>query len=390
MEYNHNVAKTLKFNMSLRGAAPRASSMIEKAMKRFLLSSLLFLLALSACITTTPIIPTRTPPQPMDTAMSPTTQPDPIPASVTLQRGINLGNMLEAPNEGEWGLRVQEEYFDLIKEAGFDFVRLPLRWNTHAEASTPYTIDPSFFFRVDQVVDWALERDLTIILDFHHYEEIMSDPWGNKERYLAIWKQVAEHYQDYPSKVLFELLNEPNSRLDAVLWNEYLLESLNTLRETNPAREVIIGPVNWNAYDQISTLDMPQDEHIIVTFHYYLPFQFTHQGAEWVNGSDPWLGATWDSMDAEKAEITNHFDSVADWAQRHNVRILLGEFGAYSKAPQDSRVRWTEFVRSEAERHGFAWSYWEFAAGFGIYDPEAKAWREDLLKALIPQERVIK
>jgi len=75
---------------------------------------------------------------------------------------------------------------------------------------------------------------------------------------------------------------------------------------------------------------------------------------------------------------------VADWAQRHKVRILLGEFGAYSKADMDSRVRWTEFVRSEAERHGFAWAYWEFASGFGVYDPDAKVWREDLLEALIP------
>ncbi len=318
--------------------------------------------------------------------MPPTTQPESVTASVTLRRGVNFGNMLEAPNEGEWGLYVQEEYFDLVKEAGFDFVRLPVRWSTHAEESAPYTIDPAFFARVDDIVDWALERDLAIIVDFHHYEEIMPDPWGNKERYLGIWKQVAEHYRDYPSNVLFELLNEPNDQLDASLWNQYALESLSIVRATNPTRDVIIGPVNWNAYDWISTLDVPDDEHIIATFHYYLPFQFTHQGADWVGEeSQKWLGTTWDATDAEKAEITSNFDSVADWAERHeNVRILLGEFGAYSQADMPSRVRWTEFVRSEAERHGFAWAYWEFGSGFGIYDPYAKVWREELLKALIP------
>jgi endoglucanase len=293
--------------------------------------------------------------------------------------------MLEAPNEGDWGFTVKEEYFDLIKEAGFDFVRLPVRWSTHAEASKPYTIDPAFFARVDEVVDWALERDLAIIVDFHHYEEIMPDPWGNEARYLGIWKQLADHYQDYPANVLFELLNEPNDQLDASLWNAYLLEALDIVRETNSTRDVVIGPVNWNAYDWLSTLDVPNDEHIIVTFHYYLPFQFTHQGASWVEGSDPWLGTTWKATETEKAEITGHFDLVSSWSQRHgDIRILLGEFGAYSKAPQDSRLRWTEFVRSEAERHGFAWAYWEFAAGFGIYDPEAEAWRDDLREALIP------
>jgi endoglucanase len=100
--------------------------------------------------------------------------------------------------------------------------------------------------------------------------------------------------------------------------------------------------------------------------------------------SNQWLGAEWGS-DAEKAEIVNHFDTVADWSKRRgNDRMLLGEFGAYSKADMESRVRWTAFVREQAEVHGFAWAYWEFASGFGAYDPQAKVWRESLLRALIP------
>jgi endoglucanase len=289
--------------------------------------------------------------------------------------------MLEAPNEGEWGLTVQEEYFDLVKEAGFDFVRLPVRWSTHAGQNPPYTIDPAFFARIDQVVGWALERDLTIIVNIHHYEEMASDPWSHKDRFLGLWRQVAGHYKDQPYEVVFELFNEPNGQFDAALWNQYLVEALAVVRETNPTRSVIIGPVNWNAYDWLSTLDVPEDEHLIVTFHYYLPFQFTHQGAEWAGDeAQKWLGTTWDGTDAQKAEVTGHFDVVADWAKQHeNVRILLGEFGAYNRAPQDSRVRWTEFMRSEAERHGFAWAYWEFGSGFGAYDPSVGAWRDDLL-----------
>jgi endoglucanase len=317
----------------------------------------------------------------------PTSQPEPTATPDTrieLQRGVNLGNMLEAPNEGEWGLTVREEYFDLIKDAGFDFVRLPVRWSTHAQQEPPYPIDPEFLVRVDQVVNWAVEQDLAIILDFHHYEEIMKEPETHRDRYLGISKQLAEHYKDSPSNVLFELLNEPFDQLNASLWNEYLASSLAVIRETNPERDVIVGPVNWNAYDQLSTLELPDDEHLIATFHYYLPFPFTHQGAEWVDGSKPWLGTTWEATEAQKAEVVGHFDEAAGWAKERNVRLLLGEFGAYSKAPLESRVRWTEFVRSEAERHGFAWAYWEFASGFGIYNPAAKSWRQDLLKALIP------
>ena len=318
----------------------------------------------------------------MTSTVIPTEQP--VPLISTLHRGVNFGNMLEAPNEGEWGLTVKDEYFDLVKEAGFDFVRLPVRWNAHAEEEYPYIIDPSFFARVDEVVNWALKRDLTIIVDFHHYEEMAWDPWSHKDRFLGVWTQVAEHYKDYPSNVLFELLNEPNDQLNASLWNQYLVEALAIVRETNPTRDVVIGPVSWNAYDWLSTLDVPDDEHLIVTFHYYLPFQFTHQGAEWIGDeSNQWLGTEWGS-DAEKAELTRHFDEVAAWAKRKNIRILLGEFGVYGRADMADRVRWTTFAREQAEAHGFAWAYWELASGFGAYDPSAGAWRGDLLRALIP------
>ena len=310
-----------------------------------------------------------------------------IPTNVTLKHGMNLGNMLEAPHEGDWGLAVKEEYFELIKDAGFDFVRLPIRWNAHAGESTPYTIDPAFFARVDQVVAWALQRHLTIILDFHNYGEIMTQPQDNRARFVAIWKQIAEHYQNYPPQGMFELLNEPNDWLNAAVWNVYLRSALRAIRQSNPWREVIIRSAQWGTYDWITTLDVPDDPHIMVTFHYYEPFRFTHQGADWVGqDTSSWVGTTWDGTQAEKTAIEDNFNVVADWAKQHRVHILLGEFGAYSPADMASRVRWTSFVAREAERHGFAWAYWEFAAGFGVYDPDKNVWRTELLNALIPSE----
>jgi hypothetical protein len=66
--------------------------------------------------------------------MPPTPTKTPI-SLVMLARGVNMGNMLEAPNEGDWGSYVQQEYFDLIKQAGFDFVRLPVNWKAHTTGS---------------------------------------------------------------------------------------------------------------------------------------------------------------------------------------------------------------------------------------------------------------
>src|SRR5512140_2404129 len=80
-----------------------------------------------------------------------------LDAGSALRRGMNLGNMLEAPNEGDWGLMVRPGYFSLIRQAGFDFVRLPIRWSAHADPEPPYGIYPNFLDRIDQVVGWALQ-----------------------------------------------------------------------------------------------------------------------------------------------------------------------------------------------------------------------------------------
>ncbi len=184
---------------------------------------------------------------------------------------------------------------------------------------------------------------------------------------------------------MFELLNEPNDWLNAATWNDYARDALQVIRVSNPKRVVIIDSPESSYYAWINTLEVPHDLHVMVTFHYYNPFRFTHQGADWVGvDTSSWLGTQWLGTDAEKAAIERDFDVVSAWAQRQHVRILLGEFGAYSKADMPSRIRWTSFVAQTAERHGFPWAYWEFAAGFGVYDPVAKTWRLDLLQALIP------
>jgi endoglucanase len=80
-----------------------------------------------------------------------------------------------------------------------------------------------------------------------------------------------------------------------------------------------------------------------------------------------------------------YLEYAAAWGKANNRPIFMGEFGAYSKADQASRVRWTSFMRSESEKRNFSWAYWEFGAGFGAYDRTTKAWRQDLLGALVPK-----
>ncbi len=324
-----------------------------------------------------------------DAAMDATPTPaktDPFELNRRLGRGVNLGNALEAPQEGEWGMTLREEYFKLIGDAGFDAVRIPIRWSAHADESEPFTIDPAFFERVDWAIEQAMSNDLLAVINIHHYEEIMQDPQAHKGRFLALWKQIAEHYQGYSAELLFELLNEPNTGLGPSTWNTFLQETISAVRQSNPKRALVVGPANWNNVSMLGFLELPDDDNLIVTVHYYDPFQFTHQGAEWVEGSDPWLGTTWEGTEIEMSGVLRSLDAAASWGEKHNRPLFLGEFGAYGKADIDSRARWTSFVAREAEKRDMSWAYWEFGAGFGVYDRARRGWNQRLLDALLPQD----
>lgn len=304
-------------------------------------------------------------------------------ANQRLGRGINLGNFLEVPRSDNWGVDIRESHLRDIKAIGFDSIRLPVKWSDYAAKSAPYTIEPSFFARVDQFIDRAEKEGLNVVLNIHHFYDLDKDPAGQLDRFVGIWKQLGEHYKNRGSFLYFELDNEPHDQLSET-WNEVLVEGLKAVRASNPTRPIIIGPPFWNGIWALSKLQVPNDPNIIVTVHMYNPHPFTHQGASWadekVRSIKDMSWGTAEDVEALNAEM----DKAAAWGKEHNRPIYLGEFGAYSAAPQESRVRWTSAVARAAEERGMSWAYWEFAAGFGIYDLGNQSWHKDLLQALLP------
>ncbi|MDX1945651.1 MAG: glycoside hydrolase family 5 protein [Pirellulaceae bacterium] len=311
-------------------------------------------------------------------------EPDIFAANKALGRGVNLGNALEAPKEGDWGIKLEESFFPQIKGAGFSHVRLPTKWSAHAGTDAPYTIEQAFFERVDWVLDQAEKHGLAVVLNVHHYDEMDSDPDAHLPRLVALWRQIAARYRDRPASLYFELLNEPHGKLnDEGKWNACIPPVLAAVRESNKTRPVIIGGAWWNGIWAVPKLKLPDDPNLIVTVHCYDPFEFTHQGASWAKGSDKWLGRTWTGSEAELKKLRDTFDIAAKYGHDHKRPIYLGEFGAYEKADLASRVAWTRAMTRAAEARGFSWAYWEFCAGFGVYDRSAAAFRPELLSALL-------
>lgn len=305
-------------------------------------------------------------------------------------RGVNLGNHLEAPNEGDWGEIIKEEYFGLISQKGFNSVRVPIRWSAHTAIDSPFTIDSVFLKRIDWVVENSLKNNLIPIIDIHHYNELFENPDNEKSKFLSIWKQLSNHYKDYSDSLFFEIMNEPNTNLTTDKWNIFFKDAISIIRKTNPTRPIIIGTANWGGVNELYNLKLPpNDTNLIVTVHYYSPFHFTHQGAEWVDSSqhpEDWIGTTWDGSYLEKLTINADMDIIKSYSNTFKVPVFIGEFGTYNKADIDSRARWTEYCSRIFESLGFSWTYWEFCAGFGVYDNDKKEWNTPILDALISDD----
>ncbi len=307
-----------------------------------------------------------------------------------LGKGINLGNALDAPYEGAWGVVLKEEYFEHIAELGFSSVRIPVRWSAHHSGTEPYIIDESFFQRVEWAVDQALQNDLRVVLNMHHYEELMENPEEQRAIFLALWEQISSKFSSYGPELYFELCNEPMDQLTPQLWNHFAQEALEVVRHTNPYRSVLIGPGLWNSVDALGELVLPEDNFLIATVHYYKPDQFTHQGAIWVEGSNAWLGTKWRATDSDTTNLLSHFDMVDAWAQTNSVPVYLGEYGALDSADTLCRVLYTSFITKEAINRQWSFAYWKYSGDFGIYDDSLNLTRDFLVDALLEPETIFK
>lgn len=291
-----------------------------------------------------------------------------------VERCINLGNGLDAPREGDWGYWIDRNHFRKIAAEGFDTVRIPVRFSAHYRDGR---ISRRFLARVDEVVGWALQYDLRVILDLHHFNEIMKDPDGQADRFIGIWKHLARHYEGASDKLIFELLNEPHGNLTNKKAADLYARAMGHIRARHPDRWVILGGDDYSSVDGLSGLPV-FDDRTVHTFHFYDPFRFTHQQAPFVDQDLPLR--RWNRPTEKRDAATR----LKRGLSHRKAPVFLGEFGVYDAAPAEDAEEWLRFVRTAAEDAGVGWCVWSFSSSFRTYETRTRDWNRGRLRALIP------
>jgi endoglucanase len=295
--------------------------------------------------------------------------------SLPVGRCVNMGNSLEPPSENEWGgKKIDADDFKRITEAGFNTVRIPVRWATHADADTPYTIDARFMARVKQVVSDARKSGLNVILNSHHFEALHADPSdANIARLAGMWTQIAAAFASVPEDHLwFEIENEPHDKFNDDNLLKVLKPALAEIRKSNPTRAVIIGGEFWSGINSLKTLTLPDDPNIVPTFHYYDPFEFTHQGATWVTNPPP-LGRVYGTAE-DRRLLEEGVAKVRAYIARTGKTPFMGEFGANERIPLYDRVKYQMTVRLAFDKLGIGMCAWGYTNTFPLWDQKAKQW----------------
>ena len=339
----------------------------------------------------------------------------PPAAAVHFKKGINLGNRLEAPNEGDWGGVIQPEDFPFIARRGFDHVRIPIRFSGHAATAAPYTIDSAFFARVDTLLDQAAAANLAVVVDLHAYDEMAADVAAHRDRFVALWTQIAARYQSRPDTVAFEPYNEPNGQLDTT-WNDVMLPAIQAIRATNPRRLLIVDSVFWADPTKLATLALPNDANIMASIHLYEPKLFTFQGQDWMGpiylttgvifpgppatpvtpvqaAKDASWANQWFNDYNTKPAATNpsgpatvaaQIALITAYHQSQGRAVYNGEWGPQDGGPLDSRVRLVTAVRQQCESAGIGWAIWEDPVHMSLFDSRAGTWLTAIIDALLP------
>lgn len=331
-----------------------------------------------------------------ETADSETAEPEETkaagPAAALLGNidiGWNLGNTLDSysgtelgKNEGlssetSWrNPKATQEMIDLVKDSGFNAVRVPVTWYNHMDSD--YVIDEEWMDRVQEVVDYVMNDDMYCIINVHH--DTGSSGWlrasdtnleKNKAMFTAIWEQVSARFADYDERLLFEGFNEilndtnewysPDSRAVEVVneLNQLFVDTVRASGGNNGERILIVNTYCAGGNSQVTKgFVLPTDsaeESLVVEAHIYQPYNFTAEEFP--------EAVTW-----KKDSLDSYLKNMYVSFMQKGIPVIIGEFGCADKDNDGERQAWAKYYVETCRNYGIKCFWWDNGTAFKLFN----------------------
>lgn len=350
-----------------------------------------------------------------ETAMQKDKDADALAFVEDMKIGWNLGNTFDAIDYGGitrdnelmyescWsGAVTTKEMIDTLKEAGFQTIRIPVSWHNHLWDENN-TISEPWLTRVQEVVDYAIEDDMYVIINIHHdtsvnYYYPSKEYLEDSTEYVAdIWTQIADRFAEYDNHLIFEALNEPRLTGTEDEWwmdNVEKEECVDAVKCINALNQTFVDVVrssggnNTSRYlmvpgycaslqgathpDFVLPADIEGNENrILLSVHAYTPYAFALQPGE--------EGGSTDRFRADDASDTRDIDHLMDTLYEAYISkgtgVVIGEFGARDKGGNtQDRADFYAYYIAAARQRGITCCIWDNNAFtgsgelFGFFD----------------------
>lgn len=325
--------------------------------------------------------------------------PKESPADFKIFKGTNIAHWL-SQSEARGAQRdsfFQEKDVRIIKELGFDHMRLPIdeeqMWDEKGVRH-----DDAFKLMTNSI-EWCIKHQLKVIVDLHilrshHFNAEVKPLWTDpkeQEKFYALWVDLSSALKKYSvGDVAYELMNEAVAD-DPEQWNNLVDKAVKTLRTLEPERIIVIGSNMWQSANTFDVLKVPKDKNIILSFHFYEPFFLTHHHGSWTSLRDytgpvhyPGVMVTQAEFDAlPSAQKAIAKDQVGvEWTKEKmekmmqlplqkskelGLQVYCGEYGVIDGAPEADRIRWYNDMISVFNKNHIASANWNYKSGlFGM------------------------
>lgn len=334
--------------------------------------------------------------------------------------GINLGNTYESYGEwiDDWGANgypagtveayetawgspvITQEIIQGYADAGFETLRIPVSWSNMMGEN--YTVSSEYITAVGEVIDWAMDCGLYVIVNLHGdggwFENFPTDTENCLEKFTAIWTQVSTAYRDYGDHLIFEAQNEELGW--STLWNQWgsdegkaesydLVNKINqafvdTVRSTggnNSERLLMISGYNTDiklTCDPMFKLPNDPANKMAVSVHYYVPsvFAILTEDADWGEARDTW------GTEEDYAELYSYMDTAKETYVDNGIPVIVGEYGCPSENKDPESVeRYLQSVCEAVYTRNMCPIIWDVPGGY--YDRETYVMYDEELNALL-------